>query len=278
MNRKREVLFWLLVAVQLLAGAWLVYRPPATATDFARALGHALIIAGLLAFTVDLYLKARLLKEVAGDVSKFLVGYSLPVEVRDRIQDLMHERLIRRDFLLRIRLSRAGSPDGFVKRRIEASDEAENISNEVYPFVDHLEYEKHDQLTMVEMRCDSNDPKAQYCFSGPGLVKEKEAEPGLMQAAGRKVKIVPRNREKGLKYRFTAKWEVILPDNYSDIISFIKPTINARVEVESDPEFRFTLSPTAQVSHDNCWEYHRLFLPQQHLRYRWEPVRTGGKK
>ena len=40
---------------------------------------------GLLAFTVDLYLKTRLLKEVAGDVSKFLVGYSLPAEVRERI-------------------------------------------------------------------------------------------------------------------------------------------------------------------------------------------------
>jgi hypothetical protein len=84
MNRRNTILFWFFVVAQLLVGAWLLYHPILWARSFFEALADALIIAGLLAVTVDLYLKTRLLKEVAGDVSKFFVGYSLPAEVRDQ--------------------------------------------------------------------------------------------------------------------------------------------------------------------------------------------------
>jgi hypothetical protein len=109
----------------------LLYFPWEHAKEFLYALGHALIVAGLLSITVDLYLKKRTLREVAGDVSKFLVGYSLPPEVRDRIQDLMHETLIRRNSNLRIELVPLdNSEDKQVKLKIELSDEVENISFE----------------------------------------------------------------------------------------------------------------------------------------------------
>src|SRR5947199_8868182 len=99
---------------------------------------------------------------------------------------------------------------------------------------------------MSEMRCDSGDAKAQYRLVDAGLAKEKGGfEPGLMKASGKKVKIMPHNAKRGIRYRFTAKWDVVQPENYSDIISFILPTINACVEIDCPPEFRFTLSPAA---------------------------------
>lgn len=249
-----------------------MYRPISAAPEFSRALAHALLIAGLLSFTVDLYLKARLLKEVASDVSKFLVGYSLPDEVRDRIQGLMHEKLVRRNFQIRIRLVRESEADRTVRLHIEISDEPENISNEPIPFTDSVEYEKHERVEIIEMRCDSDDARAQYSLDGQGLAKEKEGEPGLMRAAAKKIKVLPHNGKSGIKYKFTAKWEVVQPENYSDIISFIYPTMKAIVEVDSPRDFKFTLSPTADVKNKNHWEYNRLFLPGQHIRYRWEPI------
>jgi len=44
-----------------------------------HSLADALVIAAVLAFTVDVYLKDRVLREVSSDVSKYLVGYRLPV-------------------------------------------------------------------------------------------------------------------------------------------------------------------------------------------------------
>jgi hypothetical protein len=121
------------------------------------------------------------------------------------------------------------------------------------------------------MRCDSNDPKAQYFFSGDKLpVDENKEEPGVKCVSGKKIKLQGRSQNNGFRYRFGAKWEITLPETYSDMMSFALLTINATVEVICPANFKFTLSPPADVKSANRWEFHRLFLPEQHIRYRWD--------
>lgn len=271
---KNTAIFWGLILGQIAVGILLLYYPPRFATEFWYALAHALLVAGLLALTVDIYLKKRTLKEVANDVSKFLVGYSLPAEVRDSIQDLMHETLIRRNSLLRIELVPLDNEAKEVKLKIEVSDEVENISSKGQIYIDEVSYEKHDKQTVTEMRCDSEDPKAQYCISGEKLViVDNKDEPGVKCVRGKKIKLPGYSQKSGSKYQFRAKWEIILHENYSDVMSFAHPTINATVEVNCPPNFKFTLSPQADSENANRWEFHRLFLPDQHIRYRWERIK-----
>src|SRR5215467_13143506 len=71
--------------------------------------GEALMVSAVSAATVDLYLKRKLTHEFAGDIAKYLIGYTLPTEIRDRINSLMRTDLIRRNYVLSLRLLPLGT-------------------------------------------------------------------------------------------------------------------------------------------------------------------------
>jgi hypothetical protein len=251
-------------------GFVLIFFPvPYLDEGFAHSFGDALIIAAILAITVDFYLKDRVLREVSSDVSKYLVGYRLPGEVQDRIRSLLQTRWIKRNCRVRLRLIDVG--DGKVLVEIRASRNVENITTEEASFQDKITYERHLPQTIVEMRCDSADTKAQYQLNGHGLANEKADEPGVMEALGRTIKIPPVHESAGTYYQFTILYEATYPENYSDIFAFDLPTINVVVEAECAAGFRITLPP-ADITTPNRWEYNRLFLTGEHIRYRWERV------
>lgn len=238
--------------------------------DFAHSLGDALIISSVLAVSVDLYLKERVLREVSSDVSKYLVGYRLPEEVQNRIRSLLQTRWIKRNCEIRLRLTQLNN--GRVKIEIFVSRLVENITMEGAVFQDKFSYERHLPQNLLEMRCDSPDVNAQYQLEGLALdsgKKEKADEPGVMEAVGKVVRIPPVHETVGRYYRFAIRYEGEYPANSSDIFAFDLPTIDVVVEAECPEGFRITLPP-ADVATPNRWEYCRLFLPGEHIRYRWE--------
>jgi hypothetical protein len=239
--------------------------------NFTHSLADALIIASILAFTVDLYLKERVLREVSSDVSKYLVGYRLPEEIQNRIRSLLQTRWIRRNCRIRLRLTESPDNAGQVRVEIVVSREVENITTEEDSFQDKFSYERHLPQNLTEMRCDSADPKAQYQIRGAGLAREKNDEPGVMEAAGSVVKIPPVHEMAGRYYQFTVRYTADYPENYSDIYTFELPTIGVIFEAECPREFRVTVPP-ADISTPNRWEYRKLFLPGEHIRYRWERI------
>lgn len=242
-------------------------------SQFSESLGDALVIAGILALTVDYYLKNRVLREVSADVSKYLIGYQLPGEVQDRIKGLLQTTWVRRNCNVRCRLTEIPDEPGHIRLEVTLSDEMENITNDALSYADTLEFEKHDPERIVELRCDSEEKRARYCLAGAALndaIKEKKDEPGVMVAQGKRVRIPPVRNAK-YKYRFTAKYEVKFPENYSDIVSFNWPTIGVSLDFECPETFRITASP-ADVEGNNHWEYKRLFLQNDHIRFRWKKI------
>jgi hypothetical protein len=251
-------------------GLVLIFLPiPYLDQGFAHSLGDALIIASILAISVDFYLKDRVLREVSSDVSKYLVGYRLPGEVQDRIRSLLQTRWIKRDCRIRLRLT--AIPDGRVRIEVRVSRNVENITTEEESFQDKIAYERHLPQTIIELRCDSADTRAQYSIDGHDLANEKPDEPGVMEVVGRTVRIPPVHESVGRYYQFTILYEANYPENYSDIFVFDLPTINVVVEAECAPGFRVTLPP-ADITTPNRWEYNRLFLTGEHIRYRWERI------
>jgi hypothetical protein len=264
--------FLSMVIVLFGAGVALLYfKIPILDETFAHSLGHALVIAAILAITVDVYLKERVLREVSSDVSKYLIGYRLPEEVQDRIRALLQTRWIRRNCTIRFRLTELVAKPGFVKIDLVVSKDLENITTEEEAYQDTYEYEKHLSEKILEMRCDSSDTRATYRIEGEALTKEKRDEPGVMQASGKKVKIPPAHESLGRYYRFSTRYESEYPNNYSDIVSFDQPTIGVIFEAECPIEFRVS-APAADVFTHNRWEYRRLFLPGEHIRFRWERI------
>ena len=264
---QRKWLFWVICVGLVLAGVGLNYW---SKNEFSRAVGHALIIAGFLAATVDSFLKERFLKEASWDVSKYLIGYNLPAEIQDRIRELMSTQLVRRHFEIHYRLSRPTeeAAQGKFKFHVEYSYELENVTNQTQQYQQYWAAEEHDNPVLLELRCDSPDAKAVYCLDGSKVTREKEGEPGVIEAAAKKVKIPPHNLSRSLYYRFAGKYTLLVPQDHSDIVSLVGPTINVTITVDVPNDVEF-VAPVADVATTKRWEYRRVFLPGEHIHVRW---------
>jgi len=290
-----DVLLWVLFVVVVCGGAWffvrknpkysflyivglllfigttlLIVRIPYFNPEFTRATGHALIISGILAVTVDYYLKGRVLREVTSDVSKYLVGYRLPTEVQGRIGELMHIKWIRRRFELRLAFNELEGGQK-TKLDIQIGEEVQNITSETLPYHDKLEFDFHEPVNVVELECDCDDPKTSYYLAGAELNAARSENDGRITYTGRHVRIPPVADLIGHSYRFGARYEQIHPTKFSEVITFAIPTIGVSIEITDHPEnYRFHIEPVADYAGHDKWEFKRLFLPGEHIKILWE--------
>jgi hypothetical protein len=247
---------------------------PYVNAEFSHALGHAFIIATILAATVDHYLKKRVLREVTSDISKYLVGYRLPTEVQGRIGDLMRIKWIRRRFDLRVAFAEVDGGER-IKVDFQISDEVQNISSETLDYRDKLEFDSHEPVSVVELQCDCPDSKSCYYMNGEALDAIRTENSGRVIFGGQLVRIPPVEESIGGSYCFRARYELTQPTKFSELISFNIPTIGVSIEITDHPEdYSFHISPVADHMAHNRWEFRRLFLPGEHIKILWERKRA----
>ncbi len=85
------------MAAGVIAAALAEYYKASAYLGWLSAIGEGLIVAGVLAITVDLYLKKHLTEAVIRDVSPHLMGADLPSVLRHEIHALCATEVIRRD-------------------------------------------------------------------------------------------------------------------------------------------------------------------------------------
>jgi phosphate/sulfate permease len=115
-----RVFFWLTLAAILGVGLALTYL---VETGFFHEVGMALIVSAILGFTVDGYLKSRIVK----DVFEAAVGHILPPELREEMQWITTFRLLARRSLHRVQVELAANESVKVTTTVER--EIENISS-----------------------------------------------------------------------------------------------------------------------------------------------------
>jgi hypothetical protein len=264
----REWIIWPVGIGAMLAGAFGIFAAfhwSFAGHELVDRFGEALLIAGFLSMTVDQYVKKKMLQEVSYDVAKYLIGYELPAEAQDRIKELMGSRIIRENYEVHYLATKVATPD---KLRLEVtiSYYVKNITNHDEAYQQHLALEKHDSPVIIELSCQSSDVKAAYSQKGKDVFAVHE---GVVEAYGPTIKI--RSAKKGFTYRISDMHSVIQPEEYSDLISFLAPTINVKVTANFPPGFTF-VAPREDVSDQpaaDTWEYNRLFMPTEHIRMRW---------
>jgi len=101
-----------------------------------QKLGDALIIAPLIALLVDTLLKEKLLTEFARDVSAHIIGYHLPVELREHIRHYLEIVFIRRRWEIIYNIRKWPGQPGYLELEVFSQYEMENRSDtqETYPF------------------------------------------------------------------------------------------------------------------------------------------------
>jgi hypothetical protein len=259
--------FYVVCCLLLAVGALLHWQ----GGDLAKGIGEATMISAILAATVDVFVKRRFLKEISWDVSKYLIGYSLPEEIQDRIRELMATRLMTYEWEVRYRLTPV--PDtqpATIQLEVSYCYKVENLTSQKQDYQQHLQFEKRDKAEIRELRCDSKDTAANYVLSGDNLARESPDQAGVVEAKGTKIKIPPGNTKAGQIYRISGRYALTLPSDYRDSIVFMQqPAKTVAITVEAPETLEFSASPPADVHTRHRWDYNRVFTPGQHLRLRW---------
>jgi hypothetical protein len=232
-------------------------------TELERGFGEALFIAGFIAAIVDKYVKARMLREISNDVAHYLIGYQLPVEMQGKIKELMECRLIRRNWHANYIANRSIEP-GMLEIEVTISWDVVNISDTEAPYEQYLALEEHDRPQIFFLECDSTDSRSKYRVEG----SKAKVKDGVLEIFGKKIKIRPNSSAGGIKYRCSARYQIVLPDQYSDMFSFAAPTVNLTLHARFPDELDF-IAPPADVQTTGQWEFNRLFMPGEHVRVRW---------
>lgn len=263
----REWLFWAVVLVIGLLGIWLIagWRLAVVEEHFRLALGHALLIAAILAAIVDPFVKKRLVWEIASNVWQYVAGHHVPTELSAYLHDSLQARIIRRNFYVHYQVSRR---DCGLKARVQIEYDVENYGNgdESYPLF--ISEEEHKAPDFQEISCVSNDPDA---VVDPKKIKLKITGKGtgVVRAEARTITVHPVRTDASYKVRFVYDLNS-LTERGSDVISFNGPTINVTIRADMPTGVVF-IPPELKTEQGSIWTYRRVFLKEQHLHVRWFP-------
>lgn len=212
-----------------------------------------------------------MLREVTSDVAKYLVGYRLPEEVQGRIGELMHMKWIRRRFELRVAFTEVAGQEDKISVDFTINEEIQNITSEQLPYRDVLKFDVHEPATVLELQCNSEDANGCYYLQGEALRRIRSENSGSVVFTAQEVRIPPVAESIGHSYRFGARYRLIQPTKFSELISFTIPTIGVSIEItDQPPNYRFNISPVPDYTGHNRWQFKRLFLPGEHIKILWE--------
>ena len=241
-------------------GGLLVWRFPGG--YFWHSIGEAAVIAALLMFLVDPFLKARLLKEAARDIFEYLLGFDHQPQLKERLKRLVFDtKLFRRNFNARYRLIPEAD---FIQIEMEFDFELVNPTEEAVEFQYKIDFEQAENPRLDSLTLISSEKSYEW---RPAL-NATEDEPFVLQGLADPVKIQPAS--KGFSYRFGGKCAVSYPAAFYYAQHFAYPTIGVTVTIEHPQTLEVDAAPTP-AHEGNVWRYERLFMPGDHINIRWKP-------
>jgi hypothetical protein len=267
---KQEVKFWcilgatafvgigLFIGVNYLPSAWTLRR------SLGLSVGEALVVAAVLGFTVDRYIKAFLVRKASVDLFKYLVGYKLPEEIQNRLRDLMGTYLIRKNYQVVYTLT--PESDNQMLLDVRYSFLLQNISTvTISSYEPRVETEKHDNPRILELRCDEKDSHFWKVADAGGTIgTESSTVPGVIVGIGEKIDLVPQRL-----YPISGHYQLRVPSNHSETLSFLHPTVDVTVRVECPDDFQVVIDGAA-VKTPKMWQFGgHAFLTSEHVRIRW---------
>jgi hypothetical protein len=98
------------------------------------ASGEAALVAGLLAVTVDLYLKRRLTEEITEDVSAYVMSRALPRLLQDEVDSFCREHSVRTELDLNYTFSEVLGDPAYILMTVLFRFQVMNLTDESQPF------------------------------------------------------------------------------------------------------------------------------------------------
>lgn len=262
----------LLVGIVLRAVLPWVPLPWWIAKDAAYALSDALMVGGIVGVGLELVATGFLIERVAHDLAGRLVGRDLPHELQAKIKDIVDTKLVRDEFVKSYRLRE--SSDGKMELDVTITFAVMNHSSSTEPYTPHIEEESfyNPRFDYLEYSLG----KTIHTFSGRQLYELSQPAKNTKVwscSAPSPIKIPPKDDQRKNACRVTWKYHVTMPIEYSDVTSFLMPTIGATFRLDSLPSgYQFSAAHSDDLVHSeggNSWFYDRPLLANQHIRVWW---------
>lgn len=198
--------------------------------DIAREFGHALIIAGLLASTVDFYVKKHLVHAIQKDTAHYLIGFNMPATMQIKIGDLIRTPFIRRNMVVRIELKPSSiAPNQRFNVHYDISYDVVNVSNQSVKFQPYIESEEHNKPDDIQIQCTSSQRFTKTTTLPP--------DHGVVRAQNSPEKIPP-DGVRGFQISYSNQ----NPIEYSDPILFAYPTEGLKISISCPADIETTAS------------------------------------
>ena len=235
---------------------------PYWATHFVDDLIVALIIAGILAATVDPFIKRQARREATLDIFHHMLGYSLPPVIRERLQEIVKAtQLYREELTEYITMSEEGDSVSF---DVQMEFQVVNATPHTLAYEPLLQFEKGERAEL----------KSVIYFGDTEYGKNAKLSPaegglGAMEYKGKGIPISSGDRIK-FKYEYVVKYPTVLGFWYPN---FSLPTIGLSLTIKSPKNFRVVATSTDLESPPGEWRYpKRLWMRNEHLEIAWSKL------
>ena len=227
-----------------------------------QRLSDALFILGFLTLAVDPLLRRRLLKEATTDIFHHLLGFDLPVEIREALKDfLLQNRYYRENVIIDVHAETAS--DGMVD--ITWTMRADVVAVAATEYRQHTSFEEAEQGRVLQASVTSTSrPQLNYEVTTPSLTPDKN-EPMVSAWFGKKMKL-----KKGDELQTFLKFVTRGHRTGFSTNNFASSTINPRIRVTSSDDLEIYASQSDQRI-GNEYIYRKVFVPSDHIQVRWKP-------
>ncbi len=243
--RGRNIAFYVIVIGLILGGCSLIYGSesvgalyPFLSARFIDEIGKAMLIAGALAGSVDLYLKRRLASDFLRDVAPYVEGIGLPQEFQDEIAFIRRILLYRKNLRLRYSIERLQEPlQDYVRLLTTVSFEIVNATAETQKhFVDVAcedAYPEIAKAVILAVGADDQDGEVFRYSRALNNLEPQIKRKGPMVGFKKEIPVRPRMGSTV----FWADMETYEEESGSDIFYLSDPTVDITVSVEAPSDF-----------------------------------------
>lgn len=230
--------------------------------EVGRRLSDAFFITGFLTLAVDPLLRRRLLKEATTDIFHHLLGFDLPVEIRESLKDFVfRNRYYRENVIIDVHAETAS--DGMVD--ITWTMRADVVAVAATEYQQHASFEEAEQGRVLQASVTSTSrPQLKYEVTTPSLEPVKN-EPMVSGWFGKKMKL-----KKGDELQTFLKYVTRGRQTDFSTMNFASSTINPRIRVTSSDDLEIYASQADQRT-GNEYIYRKVFVPSDHVQIRWRP-------